>query len=197
MQDVKLIIAQNISELRRGAGMTQLELAEKLNYTDKAVSKWERGESVPDIQVLMQISSLFGVKVDYLLSETHERESEISGNVRREKIVITLMSMLFVWLAATAVDVMFLILAPQIKARWLAYVYAVPLSIILWLIFNTLWFNRRLNYLIISLLMWTVLASVQISFLIFSVSVLPVFLLGIPGQIIIILWSRLKSRSAK
>ena len=197
MQDVKLIIAQNISELRRGTGMTQLELAEKLNYTDKAVSKWERGESVPDIQVLMQISSLFGVKVDYLLSETHERESEISGNVRREKIVITLMSMLFVWLAATAVDVMFLILAPQIKARWLAYVYAVPLSIILWLIFNTLWFNRRLNYLIISLLMWTVLASVQISFLIFSVSVLPVFLLGIPGQIIIILWSRLKSRSAK
>ena len=68
MEDLKKIIARNVMDLRRANDMTQLELAEKLNYTDKAVSKWERGESLPDISVLKAIADLFGVKVDYLLT---------------------------------------------------------------------------------------------------------------------------------
>ena len=68
MEDIKAIIAENIVLLRRGRGMTQIELAEKLNYSDKAVSKWERGESVPDISVLKQIADIFGVTVDYLIT---------------------------------------------------------------------------------------------------------------------------------
>jgi transcriptional regulator with XRE-family HTH domain len=71
MSDLKTIIARNIIELRRKNNMTQLELAEKLNYTDKAVSKWERGESLPDIAVLKTIADMFGVGLDYLVSEDH------------------------------------------------------------------------------------------------------------------------------
>ena len=48
MNNIKSIIAQNITDLRRAKGLTQLELAEQLNYSDKAVSKWERAESMPD-----------------------------------------------------------------------------------------------------------------------------------------------------
>jgi len=69
MENLRLIIARNITELRREAGLTQLELAEKLNYSDKAVSKWERAESVPDIAVLKAVADLFGVTVDELISE--------------------------------------------------------------------------------------------------------------------------------
>ena len=69
--ELKQVIADNVSSLRRDAGMTQAELAEKLNYTDKAVSKWERGESCPDITVLKTIAELFGVTVDYLITREH------------------------------------------------------------------------------------------------------------------------------
>ena len=55
MEDIKKIISKNIQTLRKDADLTQSELAERLNYSDKAVSKWERGESVPDIVVLKQI----------------------------------------------------------------------------------------------------------------------------------------------
>ena len=58
MEDLKLIIAKNIVMLRRRDGMTQFELAQRLNYSDKAVSKWERGESVPDIAVLKALTDI-------------------------------------------------------------------------------------------------------------------------------------------
>ena len=72
MEDIKSIIAKNISELRQANNLTQLELAEKLNYSDKAVSKWERAESMPDISVLMDIATTFGVTLDYLVKEEHD-----------------------------------------------------------------------------------------------------------------------------
>ena len=65
MEDLKLIIAKNISTLRKAAAMTQFELAEKLNYSDKAVSKWERGESLPDVSVLKAIADIFSVDKDF------------------------------------------------------------------------------------------------------------------------------------
>ncbi len=192
---LKQIIARNIVDLRHASGMTQLELAEKLSYTDKAVSKWERGESIPDITVLIKIAELFGVSVDWLISEEHEGETPANVPQKKQtRKIIVWLSVLLVWFIATLFFSMFLIFAPQYTARWLAYVYAVPVSLIVWLIFNSIWFVKRLNYLIISLLMWTGLLSIFISFSIFNVSVLPIYLLGIPGQCIIILWSRLSPK---
>ena len=72
MEDLKVTIAKNIQTLRKNTGLTQSGLAERLNYSDKAVSKWERGESLPDIAVLKEIADLFGVSVDYLLSDSHD-----------------------------------------------------------------------------------------------------------------------------
>ena len=80
MENLRLIIARNITELRREAGLTQLELAEKLNYSDKAVSKWERAESVPDIAVLKAVADLFGVTVDELIRDKDDEEIFVSKN---------------------------------------------------------------------------------------------------------------------
>ena len=74
MSDLKQIVANNIIKLRKEKKLTQAEFANKLNYSDKAVSKWERAESTPDIIVLKQISDLFGISVDYLLNEHTESE---------------------------------------------------------------------------------------------------------------------------
>ena len=68
LSELKLISASNIIRLRTEAGMTQAELGAKLNYSDKTISKWERGEAIPDAYVLTQLAAMFGVTVDYLLS---------------------------------------------------------------------------------------------------------------------------------
>ena len=74
MSSLKEIVSKNIINLRIKSKMTQLELGTALSYSDKAVSKWERGEAVPDAYVLVKLSALFNVSVDYLLKEHDEKE---------------------------------------------------------------------------------------------------------------------------
>lgn len=199
MNDIRQAIAKNISELRASHCMTQAELAEKLNYSDKAVSKWERAESVPDITVLKEIADLFAVTVDYLLVSEHEKtEPKPAANDRRKinnRGFITGISILLVWMVATAAFVVIDAIPFDTKLHWLAFIYAVPVSMIVWLILNSIWFNKHRNFLIISLLMWTSLGSFFLSFIPFNIILWQVFVLGIPGQAIICMWSRLKSKS--
>ena len=211
MEDLKLVIAKNIIDLRRAAGMTQLDLAERLNYSDKAVSKWERGESVPDVSVLLAIARLFSVSLDYLTEEVHTQPSEeaphtedtaSSHHETRRKFnnhcFITAMCVLLVWLIATLIFVIFASI--DIGGRdianhyWLIFIYAVPASTLVWLIMNCIWFNRRRNYFIISILMWSLFAAVHVNLLAISLNIWPIYILGVPGQIIILMWSRVRLR---
>lgn len=196
-----MIIAANITELRKANDMTQAELAEKLNYSDKAVSKWERGESVPDVSVLKNIADLFDVKVDYLLKAEHTDESDrrvkVSKRMVRNRAMITGISVLLVWLVATLLFSNIEIAVSGLERLWLVFVYAVPASFIVWLVFNSLWFNNRLNFFIVSLLMWATLAAIFLTFFSFSINTWLLFVVGIPGQAIILLWSGIKPRKKK
>ncbi len=195
MKDVKTVIAGNIAALRQGAGMTQLEFAEKLNYSDKAISKWERGESIPDVTVLLQIAELFGVTLNYLVEETHPE----TVRKKRTKLInrgfITGIALLLVWLIATFCFMMVDFSTGGVDFQWLAFVYAIPVSMIVWLVFNSLWFNQRRNYLIVSLLMWSALGTVYLTFLPFGYNPWLIFTLAVPGQLAIVFWSRLKYRA--
>lgn len=206
MEDIKLIIARNVADLRRREGMTQLGLAERLNYSDKAVSKWERGESVPDITVLKSIADLFGVTVDYLITADHKETPAVSAasdagtrpmskKSRRNRGFITGMSILLVWLIAT---LLFIILASSLGATFgalLPFVFAVPTSMIVWLVMNSIWFDRRRNFLIVSLLMWSLLLAIYLCTLLGGANLWLLFALGVPGQAIIFLWSGIKRKS--
>lgn len=199
---LKAIIATNIAELRKKSRMTQQDLAGKLNYTDKAISKWERGESVPDVIVLKQLADLFGVTVDYLLCAVHEEpveaQTDSSADVKKQQRIrtrgfVTGMSVLLVWIAALLLFIVFDTASLDARSSWIVFACAVPASFIVWLVMNTIWFNRRRNYLIISLLMWSVLILVYVSVLLLARRNLwLIFSLGIPGQAIIVMWSRLK-----
>ena len=203
MKDLKPIIAKNITTLRQNAKMTQSEMAQRLNYSDKAVSKWERAESVPDVTVLQAIADLFGVKLEYLLTEEHgqvPQAAEVETVVKKPRhsrpVIITL-SILLVWFVALLAYVVMDAIPPLIELQWLAFVYAVPVSMIVWLVLNSVWLNKKWNYLIISLLMWSVLAAIVISFWGFGMNIWKVLLLGVPGQIAIILWSRIRYKQPK
>ena len=210
---LKRIIAQNIADLRRDAGMTQLELAARLNYSDKAVSKWERGESVPDILVLKSIADLYGVTVDYLIAEEHPVPGEAEDvppvthelpavgqpgdnpapiRARRpisEETVrsITLMAILSVWVIATATFVMLDLFLGHAWPHTLPFWCALPASMIIWLILTCVFCGGKHKYLIISLLMWFTLAAVHMSLWCFGHNIRQVYLIGIPGQAVIFL----------
>lgn len=192
---IKKIIGNNINKLRTASGMTQAELAEQLNYSDKTVSKWERGEAVPDISVLMDITDFFNVPLDYITVEHDSIEIKTIGTVKKTHVqaraVITCMSLMLVWLVFTLVFVVVKIAYPQAHNEWLSFIYAIPVTMIVWLVLNTVWFNKRRNYLIITCLMWTALLSLVITFLSYDINIAVILILGIPGQIIILLWSGL------
>ena len=194
MADVKSTVAKNITELRIINNMTQVELAEKLHYSDKTVSKWERGESTPDISVLVEIADLFGVSLDYI-ARGENIDEEVIVKKRSEAIynhrVITYLSEGLVGFIALLAFII-TSLVSSATFQWLYFVYALPIVMIIRLIFNSIWFNPRNNYLIISILMWSVLAAIHVTFLYFKINIGLIYLLGIAGEIIIILWSFIK-----
>lgn len=199
--ELKQIIAKNICLLRQKNNMTQLELAELLHFSDKAVSKWERAESLPDFTVFVRMAEIFGVKVDYFTEEEHREvpEKENTGVVSPEEQavihhnhkLITALAVLGVFLIATMAFVVICPLIANPLIRCLPFVYAVPVSLIVWLVLNSLWFNIRINYLIVSVLMWSVLATIYLSLLCFDIQFWLLFVLGIPGQFMILTWSGL------
>ncbi len=202
MEDIKAIIAENIVLLRRGRGMTQIELAEKLNYSDKAISKWERGESVPDISVLKQIADIFGVTVDYLITPGQDGlpvdDDAVKKQIAKKKRAhgtITGMSVVLVWIIALIVFFSIDLSTDGIVGHWLAFAYAPAVSAIVWLVLNSIWFNRRRNYLIISLLMWSLIIALHITLILLcSMDFWQFYALGVPGQIIIVLWSLMEKK---
>lgn len=196
MNDIKAIIAKNITDLRLAKGLTQLELAEQLHYSDKAVSKWERGESVPEIATLKAIADLFGVTLDHLVNEYSPEEKRESAPDRKRRFqnrsLVTAMCAVLVWFVALLTFVVLDLLPIEVEIHWLAFVYAVPVTLLLWLVFNSVWFNPRTNFLIISGLVWSTLGAFHISFLLFERNIWKIYLLGIPAQLVIVLWSRIK-----
>lgn len=195
MEDVKAVVAKNITELRLMNNMTQMELAEKLNYSDKTISKWERAESSPDISVLVQIADLFGVSLDYMVRDENIEE-RVSENRQIEtkynRRAIAYLSEGLVWFIAIFAFIITSLITERATFQWLYFVYALPIVLIVKLVFNSVWFNPRRNYFIISALMWSLLATVHITFLYFKINVALIYILGLTGELIIILWSFIK-----
>ena len=191
MKDIKQIIAKNISELRQSAGITQLELAEKINYSDKAVSKWERGESIPDVTVLLELSHIFDVSIDYLVSEEHRKEDAPISEKRTATFtysIITAVSVVFVWFVAVLIFVICSLVLKDSAQVWLSFVCAIPFSALVWLVLNSIWFDKNRNYLIISIIIWSVLLVLHLFLLPFSHNMWLIYMVGVLAQIIVILW---------
>ena len=74
-----MILADKIIEERKRNGWSQEELAEKLKVSRQAVSKWEGAQSIPDLDKILQMSSLFGVSTDYLLCRDEGHTLNVGG----------------------------------------------------------------------------------------------------------------------
>lgn len=198
LSELKLISASNIIRLRTQAGLTQAELGEKLNYSDKTISKWERGEAIPDAYVLTQMAEIFGVTVDYLLS-THDawenpnqQEEQEQGMSRHSVNMIIAIAVLGVWTMALSVFVLLWLLDYIV---WQTFIVALPVSILTYMVLICV-FNRRkyLQY---------VIAAFVLSVFVLLYFVLPMqkpwqlFLVAVPAIVLVFLSCNIRQRPRK
>lgn len=208
-EKLKAQIGKNIVSYRKRSGLTQAGLAEKLNYSDKAVSKWERGESIPDVLTLIQLAELFGISVNELLVDPNALP-ETTGKVEQamdkavqktlkrkaDKSIILKLSSLLVWFVALFIFVM--LSSFEISKSWLAFFYAIPANAIVLLSLRSVWRDFRWNFTLISAIMWGSLLSIFMTVIMFAqFNFWKLFLLGVPGQVAILLWKRLYRKSTK
>lgn len=206
--ELKLQIGANIARLRKDAGMTQAELAERLNYSDKAISKWERGESMPDVLTLVQLSELLNITVNDLVgsstpapaapvpeevpSKKKQKKKGCGNKPKRvaDKNVIQKLSSILVWTIALFI---YLVLDSfGVRNCWMIFVLAVIANAIVLLSLRAAWKMYGINRILISIIMWGSLIFFYLCiWLIWNVSVWRVFLLGLLGQAAITLWFRM------
>ena len=193
MDNFKKTVAENIIKLRTHHSLTQAQLGEMLNYSDKSISKWERGESLPDAYVLKQMAGIFSVSVDYLLIEHSEDEKIVTNTPRRySRSVISTIAFIGVWTAALLAFVVTWLCG---MPTWLIFVYTVPISLIVLLVLNSIWGIGKLNMFIISGIVWGIITCIYLTF--YSANWWQLFILGVPAQLIIILSFYIKKNRKK
>mgnify|MGYP004636965371 FL=1 len=186
MKAIKEVLIENLISLRKEHKLTQLELAEKIGYSDKAVSRWEHGEVLPDVETLDKIAGIYGIPLSALLEE-HDgglKKTPVSSN--RNHIVITSLAMTLVWFIAVFVYVILFLKTG--KNIWQVFILAVTASAIVALVFSAIWSKAKRKTLIsvfCSVIVWSVLIFIHVSF--GNYRLWPVYFLGIPLQIAIFL----------
>lgn len=189
MDDLKLITASNIINLRTEAKLTQLELAKMLNYSDKSVSKWERAEGIPDAYVLKKLSEIFGVTVDYILSEHSEWKAPEKKESKFHTKVATTIAISGIWTVAL---LMFVIMWLLGKIWWRIFIVAIPISLVTLLVLNSVWEKGKHNYYIVASLVFSVVATIY--FIFYKQNWWQIFLVVIPAELVVFLSFRVEKK---
>ena len=194
MKDIKEIIAKNLVSLRKKYGFTQNQIAQKLNYSDNAVSRWERGELAPSIEVLQNISEIYGIEIETLFKENAKEFIEKDSKTQRiNKLATILLIVSIIWCVVAVVYVYSnSILGLNL---WRVFCWAVPISCLILLPFNENWGKYVYKFVILSVFVWTTLACVYLQFLQYNLWL--VFIVGIPAQIALVVWAFIKPKTKK
>lgn len=186
MEDIKLIFASNLIRLRTSKNMTQAELGEKLSYSDKSVSKWERAESIPDVIVLKQMSELFGVSIDFLLT-SHDQWVNPEADKDNKKLsnLIIMITLAGIFTVAFLVFTIFWILG---DLHWIIFAFTLTVALIAWLVLNSIWHKGKNNWLLVFSLVFSIIADVYIVLSIYTTkNPWQLFMVAIPAEIVVLL----------
>ena len=199
MKDIKTIVANNLIMLRKSKKMTQADVAEKLNYSDKSVSKWEHADSLPDISILYALADMYGVTLDYLTSDNAEEQANMlktpEKSLENDRIIIASLTVTSVFLIAALVFV-YVYLNAKISSGWIAFVWALPVSFAALTYYNRIWTKNKIYAITLkSLLLWTLLAAICLQFM--SYRLWLIFVLGVPLQLIILLTANLTPKKER
>lgn len=183
-EQIRKNIANNIAFYRKLNEDTQAGLAEKLNYSDKSVSKWERGEGTPDVFVLTQLANMYDITVDDLI-----REKPVAPRMRKHlsHTLIVLMSTALGWLVALLA--FFSLHLADVPSAWLCFIYAIPVTGIVLTVFSCMWFSSLWQCLAVSVIVWGLALTVHITCAQFSdFSVGLIYAIAGVFQLLAVLW---------
>ena len=186
------LLAKNLTYYRKASGLTQLELAEKFNYSDKSVSKWERGEGFPDVFVLKSLADFYGISVDDFYSEEKKKISSQNHSLTKQ-VYIKLLSVGIGWLVVLLTFIGLTIGLSFVKdvkyQTWLTFVYGALIMGIILLVWDYIYHHRFLRVIDTSIIIWTGIASVYLTLLIILDLNQPLlFVIGAPLEVLEILW---------
>lgn len=193
MSNLKPVISANLVALRKSKNLTQAELAQKFNYSPQAISRWERGDAMPEIDVLQDFCDFYGITLDALVHQSNvvAQKKAPEREIFALKISMCALTVSIVWLLATFLFVYHSTVKGDMW--WQVFVYAIPVSCFLLSFANRRWgapFNHTFTLVSVSLFVWSLITAVYIYFLSYNMWLL--YLIGIPAQITIILWYRIK-----
>lgn len=192
METLNEILSNNLTKLRKFNNYTQADIASKLDYSDKTISKWETGEIVPSIENLIKLAKLYNLTLDEITSPLPEEHFYLKTKNfdKQNKIIITLLAILAVWIVATVFFVYTNILLGT--NSWRVFIWAIPVSCIVALTFNKLWGKRIFTFIILSILIWSTITAIFLELI--EYNLFATYFIGIPIQLSIILWSGLKKQ---
>ena len=178
--DFRRLIADNLIYYRKRAGLTQAEVAAHINYSDKSISKWERGDGCPDVYVMTLLAEKYNVSINALTSErTAEEESAIlipdeiqtesteqlstPRRVTRSPFTI-LLSVGAVWLIATIVFSVLNMMHNTPEKTYLTLIYSIPASFIVVEVFAACGRLPAIMHLLFSSgILWTLMLSLHLT----------------------------------
>lgn len=193
--DIKTTVANNLIALRKSKGLTQADVANALNYSDKSVSKWEHADSLPDISILSALADMYGVTLDYLTHEDAEERlsymNEKENPERERQLTIEVLTVTIVFLCATILFVYgYCFASVPTQDFWIAYLWAIPISALFLWNYNRKWHKNKLqSTILLSILLWSLLLCIYLQFGNYKLWL--IFILGVPMEIIIVLSSNL------
>ena len=198
-KSLEQIIADNLVYYRKAAGLTQLEVAEKFNYSDKSISKWERAEGMPDVLVLKALADFYDIRVDDFFKE---EKTKIKMTRKSRRWFIFGLSETLVWLVFGVFFSVFSIALPNVFAWWLLFVYAAAASAILAVVWAGIYHKRLYQLIATSCIVWFTIASIYLTALMVTLpnpnpNLWLLFLIGAPLEILAILWYFLRKNLKK
>ena len=200
--EINKIIAKNLIYYRKEAGLTQAELAEKINYSDKSVSKWESANGAPDVYTLMQLAELYGITLNDLVRADEPVKKE--KRPRNSRVWIMLLSSGIVWLVATCFFITMQLLMPNSAPWWLSFIYAVAVNAIVLIVFSGLWKYKMVHFISVSTLIWSAITCLFLTarFILRDYEQVRsalwlIFILGIPLQVLECFWGLFRAKKIK
>lgn len=193
--DIKTTVANNLIALRKSKGLTQADVANALNYSDKSVSKWEHADSLPDISILCALADMYGVTLDYLTHADAEEQlsyvNEKKKPDRERQLTIEVLTVTIVFLCATVLFVYgYCFASVPTQDFWIAYLWAIPISALFLWNYNRKWHKNKLeSTILLSILLWSLLLCIFLQFGDYKLWL--IFILGVPMEVIIVLSSNL------
>lgn len=176
IEEIKTNFSQNLIKLRKAKNLTQLQLAEKLNYSDKAISKWEVGSVLPDVETIQHIAEFFGITVNDLI---YAKKKNILKEFYKTHLCTTLLVTISIWFVAT---IIFFVLdsATSLQRTWLTFIFTIPINAIVLIVLSGIWFKKIFVYLSATAFLWSTILAIFLA--INNPQLWFIFIVGVVGQ---------------